>query len=175
MIMDIRYPIGKFEPKEPLTDADRLTMIDQIAATPGLARTAVAGLSDQQLDVPYREGGWTCRQQIHHLPDSHMNAYIRFKLAMTEEQPTVKPYKENLWAELADAKSAPIEPSLALLKALHERWAIFLRSLAPGDFARTVIHPENGIMTLDRFLQIYAWHGRHHVAHITSMRERMGW
>lgn len=172
---DIRYPIGQFEPKSQVSEADRSAMIDQIAAAPAHLRAAVHGLTDQQLDVPYREGGWTCRQQVHHLPDSHMNAYVRFKLALTEQQPTIKTYRENLWAELADAKSAPIEPSLALLESLHKRWSIFLRSLKPGDFARTVNHPENGIVTLDRFLQLYAWHGRHHVAHITAMRERMGW
>ena len=174
-MMDIRYPIGKFEPRAQLTDADRRNMIDQIAAAPEQLRAAIRGLSDEQLDVPYREWGWTCRQQVHHLPDSHMNAYVRFKLAMTEQQPTIKLYRENLWAELADAKSAPIEPSLALLDSLHTRWVMFLRSLVPGDFGRTVNHPENGVVTLDRFLQIYAWHGRHHVAHITSIRERMGW
>ncbi len=172
---DIRYPIGRLDPKPQLTDADRQILIQQIAEAPMKLREAVRGLTDQQLDVPYREGGWTSRQQVHHLPDSHMNAYTRFKLGMSEQQPTIKPYDQDLWARMADAKSSPIEPSLALLESLHTRWVIFLRSLKPADFARTINHPESGVMSLDRLLQIYAWHGRHHVGHIVALRQRMGW
>jgi uncharacterized damage-inducible protein DinB len=172
---DLRYPMGKFSPKPELSDADRIQLIQQIADTPASLRKATKGLSEEQLDTPYRPGGWTVRQVVHHVPDSHLNCYIRFKLAVTEDQPTIKPYKENLWAELVDAKSSPIEPSLTLLESVHHRWIFFLRSLSAADFARTVNHPENGIMNLDRLLQLYAWHGRHHVAHITALRERMGW
>ena len=172
---DLRYPVGKFEPEPELSDTSRQNLIRQITEAPARLREAVKGLTEEQLDTPYRPGGWTVRQVVHHIPDSHMNAYIRFKLAMTEEQPPVKPYREALWAELVDGKSSPIEPSLTLLESLHQRWTVFLRSMATVDFARTVNHPENGIMTLDRILQLYAWHGRHHVAHITSLRDRMNW
>ncbi|TSA15842.1 putative metal-dependent hydrolase [bacterium] len=172
---DVRYPVGKFSPKPTISDSERNALIQEIADTPAKLREAVRKLSQEQLDTPYRPGGWTVRQVVHHVPDSHLNSYIRFKLAVTEDQPTIKPYKEHLWAELVDAKSSPIEPSLTLLESLHHRWAIFLRSLGAADFAKTVIHPENGIMNLDRLLQLYAWHGQHHVAHITALRERMGW
>ncbi|MCX6132664.1 MAG: putative metal-dependent hydrolase [Ignavibacteriales bacterium] len=172
---DIRYPVGTFDPKLTITDTDRQALINQIAWVPQKLREALRGLSDQRLDVPYREGGWTIRQQVHHLPDSHMNAYIRFKLAVTEENPTIKPYHEQLWAELVDGKLAPPELSLVLMESLHARWAMFLRSMKPEQFARTLIHPQNGPMNLDRVLQLYAWHGRHHVAHITAQRQRMGW
>lgn len=172
---DIRYPIGKFDPKPILTDTDRMALVNQIAWAPQKLRDAIRGLTEQHLDVPYRDGGWTCRQQVHHLPDSHMNAYIRFKLAVTEENPTIKPYEEHLWAELIDGKLAPVEPSLILLESLHLRWVMFLRSMKPEQFARTVNHPQNGSMSLDRLLQLYSWHGRHHVAHITALRQRMGW
>ncbi|MDZ7344493.1 MAG: putative metal-dependent hydrolase, partial [candidate division KSB1 bacterium] len=128
-----------------------------------------------QLDTPYRPEGWTVRQLVHHVPDSHLNAYIRFKLAITEEKPTIKTYEEKLWSELHDARTAPIEISLALLEALHKRWVLFLQSLNPSDFARPFHHPELGTMNLDTLLRLYAWHGRHHVAQITSLRERMGW
>lgn len=172
---DLRYPIGKLQAKPELTGAEREDLIHQIAEAPAELREAVRNLTEDQLDTPYRPDGWTVRQVVHHLPDSHMNAYIRFKLGVTEQQPTVKPYKENLWAELVDGKSSAIEPSLALLESLHQRWVAFLRSLSAADFARTVNHPESGVINLDRLLQIYAWHGQHHVAHITSLRERMGW
>jgi len=172
---DFRYPVGKFQPEPELNDVSRQNLIKQIGEAPAKLREAIKGLTEEQLDAPYRPGGWTVRQVVHHIPDSHMNAYIRFKLGMTEQEPPVKPYKENLWAELVDAKSSPIEPSLTLLESLHQRWTVFLRSMATADFARTVNHPENGIMTLDRVLQLYAWHGQHHVAHITSLRERMDW
>lgn len=172
---DLRYPIGKFDMKGDATDAQRPALIQQIADTPANLRAAVKGLNEQQLDTPYRLGGWTVRQVVHHLPDSHMNSYVRFKLAVTEQQPTIKPYEEQLWAELVDGKTGPIETSLQLLEALHQRWVMFLQSLKPADFSRTLLHPANGVMKLDTVLRLYAWHGRHHVAHITSLRERMGW
>lgn len=135
----------------------------------------VAGLNDQQLDTPYRPGGWTVRQLAHHVPDSHLNSYVRFRLALTEDEPTIKPYYEDRWAELPDARTAPIHTSLALLGSLHERWVLLLRSMAPEQFARTFRHPELGLMTLDKNLALYAWHGQHHVAHIAGLRERMRW
>jgi len=134
----------------------------------------VAGLSEPQLDTPYRPGGWTVRQVVHHVPDSHINSYVRFRLALTENEPTVKPYDESRWAELADSRTAHIETSLALLESLHERWVLLLRSLSPADFRRQFRHPELGAVSLEKNLALYAWHGRHHVAHITSLRERMG-
>lgn len=174
MEVDLRYPIGKFKSVQKLTDAERRQCIDAIAEAPARLRAAVAGLSDQQLDTPYRPGGWTVRQVTHHVPDSHMNAFIRLKLALTEDQPTIKPYNEARWALLADAK-APIEPSLALLENLHKRWVTLWRSLTSPDWERKLNHPESGVMTLDCLVASYAWHGRHHVAHITSLRERQGW
>jgi len=172
---DLRYPVGKFDMQGEVTDGQRPALIQQIADTPTNLRAAVKGLNEQQLDTTYRPGGWTVRQVVHHLPDSHMNSYIRFKLAVTEQQPTIKPYEEALWAELFDAKTAPIETSLLLLEALHQRWVMFLQSLKPANFARTLLHPENGVMKVDTLLRLYAWHGRHHVAHITALRTRMGW
>lgn len=172
---DLRYPIEKFEMPAGVADGDRPGLIDQIAALPGDLRRAVAGLDDDKLDTPYREGGWTVRQVVHHLPDSHLNAYTRFKLALTEEEPTIRTYEEARWAELPEARSAPIGISLALIDALHERWVLMLRLLAPGQFSRKFRHPEMGVMSLDQLLSMYAWHGRHHVAHVTSLRGRMGW
>jgi uncharacterized damage-inducible protein DinB len=173
--MDLRYPIGNYEPRPSLTPAERETAIAQIAATPKRLRDAVAGLSQQQFDTPYRPGGWTIRQVVHHVPDSHLNSYVRFKLALTENEPTIRPYDEALWAELADSRETPVEVSLSLLEALHFRWDVLLRSLRAGNFARRLRHPERGAMTLDDMVGLYAWHGRHHVAHITSLREREGW
>jgi uncharacterized damage-inducible protein DinB len=172
--MDPRYPVGKFEWPGPSTDTDRKKFIQQLDEAPGKLRAAVKGLSDPQLDTPYREGGWTVRQVVHHLPDSHMNAYIRFKLALTEDQPTIKPYDQELWAKLPDA-TAPIEPSLALFDSLHRRFVTLLKSMGPADFLRSLNHPELGVVSLDRSLALYAWHGRHHVAHVTSLREQNHW
>ena len=138
-------------------------------------RGAVAGLTNVQLDTPYRDGGWTVRQVVHHVPDSHMNSYIRFKLALTEHEPTIKPYDEQIWANLLDARTAPVDPSLELLEGLHQRWAILLRSLTEDDVQRKFFHPELGTVTVDQYIALYAWHGKHHVAHITSIRERNGW
>lgn len=173
--MDLKYPIGKFQGQDNLTEEQRRTMIDQIAETPAKLRAAVAGFTEAQFDTPYREGGWTVKQVIHHLADSHLKAFVRFKLALTEDRPTVKTYEQQLWAETPDAKSAPVEFSLALVESLHQRWTVLLKSLAPADFARALRHPELGEVTLEKYLAMYAWHGRHHVAHITGLRERMPW
>jgi uncharacterized damage-inducible protein DinB len=173
--MDLRYPIGKFEWSGAGSDTERQKFIDQIAEAPAKLRAAVAGLTEAQLDTPYREGGWTVRQVVHHLADSHFNAFARFKLVLTEDSPTIKTYEQHLWAETPDAKTAPVGLSLTLLDSLHERWVLLLESLGAADFARSMKHPELGTVALDRYLALYAWHGRHHVAHITSLRERMGW
>lgn len=172
---DLRYPVGRHQRQTELTADARRERIDAIAAAPAAMRAAVRGLSDEQLDTPYRPEGWTVRQVVHHVPDSHLNAYMRFKLALTEEQPAIRPYAEARWAELKEARTAPPEISLALLETLHTRWVMSLRSMDAADFARTLMHAENGVMTLDSMLNLYAWHGRHHVAHITALRERMGW
>jgi uncharacterized damage-inducible protein DinB len=172
---DSQYPIGKFQAPANISDHERQAFIQQIAEAPAALWSAAEGLSEQQIDTPYREGGWTVRQVVHHLADSHMNAFVRFKLAMTEEQPTVKTYNQERWSQLADAKAVPIVVSLNLFDSVHKRFVTLLRSMSPADFARTMNHPEQGIVNLDRYLALYAWHGRHHVAHITSLRERKGW
>lgn len=171
---DPRYPIGRFQAEPTLTDVRRRELIEQIAAAPARLREAIAGLTEQQLDTPYRDGGWTVRQVAHHVPDSHLNAYIRFKLGLTEDSPPIKTYDQTEWAKTAEM-GAPPDFSLDLLDALHRRWVHLLRSLGPNHFARTIEHPEWGKITLDFLVQLYAWHGRHHVAHITSLRQRMGW
>jgi hypothetical protein len=172
---DLRYPIGKFQKEIELTETRREELIYGLASLPANLRRAVQGLSQQQLDTPYRPEGWTIRQVVHHLPDSHMNAYVRFRLALTEQEPTIKPYDERRWAELADARTAPTDLSLTLLDVLHQRWTLLLRSLSPPDFSRTFLHPELGVLTLDTQLSLYDWHGRHHLAHITALKERMHW
>jgi hypothetical protein len=177
---DPRYPIGKFHFEEPLADVQKsdeqkTEFIDAIAQAPANMRAAVKGLSQPRLDTPYRDGGWTIRQLVHHVPDSHLNAYTRFKLALTEDEPTIKSYAEDRWAQLADTKTTPIEVSLTLLESLHDRWVRLLRSLQGQDWKRTFRHPELGLLTLEKNLALYAWHGRHHVAHIMSLRERNGW
>lgn len=172
---DARYPIGKFEMPKEVTDEQRRQWIDEIVEAPRRLREAVQGLSPTQFDTPYRPGGWSVRQVVHHLPDSHLNAYIRFKLALTEDAPLIKTYEEKLWAETPEVRSALPEVSLALLDSLHRRWVFLLRALQPADWARTFRHPEWGNVPLDMALALYAWHGRHHVAHITSLRDRMGW
>lgn len=172
---DTRYPIGKFSYKGPFRDDQKQDLIDEIEQAPARLRAAVQGLSERQLDTPYREGGWTVRQVVHHLPDSHLNSYVRFKLALTEEEPIIRPYLENLWAELPEAKTAAPAVSLALLESLHGRWVMMLRAIKPEQWKRRFRHPEIGPMTLEMSLALYAWHGRHHVAHIGSLRERMGW
>lgn len=172
---DPRYPTGKFVPPDQPTKDSRNRAIDVIAETPDRLRAAVQGLNEDQLDTPYREGGWTLRQVVHHVPDSHMNAYIRVKLALTEPAPVIKPYDEAMWATLSDTTAVPIDVSLNLLEALHRRWVALLRSMTDDDFRREYVHPETGRHTLDYLVALYAWHGPHHVAHITTTRQRMGW
>jgi len=172
---DLRYPIGRYEPPTRVTAAQRAEYLRDLEELPAKLKQAVSGLDDRQLETPYRPGGWTVRQLVHHLPDSHLNSYQRFRLALTEEAPAIKPYNEAAWAELPDAKTAPIEMSLSLLTALHARWITLLRSLGEADLKRTVRHLEWGEITLDWMLGLYAWHSRHHVAHITSLRNREGW
>jgi uncharacterized damage-inducible protein DinB len=172
---NLSYPIGRFEHRPGLSAEERAGLIRQIEEAPARLRAAVAGLSDARLDTPYRPGGWTVRQVIHHVPDSHLNAYIRFKWALTEDRPAIKAYEEKDWALTPEVRATPVEVSLRLLEALHQRWVVLLREMSGEDFARVLIHPQNGEMTLERMLGLYAWHGRHHVAHITGLRERMGW
>ena len=172
--VDLRYPIGEFRMPAPITQATRSDAIVVIAALPAAMRAAVRGLSESQLDTPSRPGGWTVRQVVHHVPDSHLNAYIRLKLALTENNPTIKPYDQNAFAELPDQR-LPIDVSLSMLDALHTRWTTVLRSLAPDQFVRSLVHPEIGSITVDYLVHHYSWHSRHHVAHITALRERERW
>lgn len=171
---DLRYPTGRFEQPVSLTPRQRAAAIDRIAGTPAALRRAVEGLSKEQVDTPYRPDGWTVRQVVHHLPDSHLNSFVRFKLGLTEEHPTIGTYREARWAELPDSR-ADVDVSLDLLETLHRRWVLLLRSMDDADWQRTIDHPEMGPMRLDALLALYAWHGPHHVAHITSLRERKGW
>ena len=173
--MNLQYPIGRFQRPESVGAGDREVWLATLAAAPARFREAVRGLTDAQLDTPYRPDGWTVRQVIHHVPDSHMNSYVRFRLALTEPEPVIKPYDEAAWARLHDARSLPVEVSLQLLESLHGRWVALLESLAPSDFARTFRHPARGVMTLDANLALYAWHSQHHEAHITGLRARMEW
>ena len=173
--MDLSYPIGKFEWPESITPEMRARLIGEIEAAPAQFRAAVQGLTEQQLDTPYRLDGWTVRQVVHHLADSHLNAYVRFRLALTEDQPAIKPYDQSKWAELRDARTAPVETSLQLIDGLYQRLVVLLRSMSGADFDRTFLHPERGVMRLDACLALYAWHSRHHAAHIAGLRERMGW
>ena len=173
--MDPRYPIGPFQAPEEATPAMRAKAIQEIAAVPAAVRAATEGLNDAKLDTPYRNGGWTVRQVVHHIADSHMNAYVRCRLALTEAEPTIKPYEESAWAKLEDAAHSPIDVSLRLLEPLHERWVTLLRSVKPQEFARTFRHPDHGVRTLDWMLFLYAWHGKHHTAHVTELRKQKGW
>ena len=172
---DPRYPVGPFTFDPNITPDKRRTWIAAIRETPAQLRAAVQGLSDAQIETPYRDGGWTVRQVVHHVPESHMNAYVRFKLALTEDNPTIKPYEEDLWVRLPDIPRTPLETSLTLLEALHTRWVTLLETMAGKDFERPLVHPEIGPITIDRLLQTYAWHGAHHVAHITTLRALKGW
>jgi len=174
---DLRYPIGKFAlAAGEITAEQRAAWITEIAELPAKFRGIVQGLTDAQLDTPYRPGGWTVRQVVHHVPDSHLNAYIRFKLALTEDNPTIKPYEEALWAELPDTKGTLIGVSLVMLEALHRRWVTLLRSMSEQQWSRTFFHPEQKkSLRLDGVLAMYAWHGKHHTAHITGVRDRMEW
>lgn len=174
--VDLRYPVGEFRFEGKVDQDRRNQWIDELERAPSNLQAAVAGLSPEQLETPYREHGWTVRQVVHHIPDSHLNAYTRFKLALTETEPTIKPYQEARWAELPDGRSGPIEPSLHLLENLHHRWVLLLRQLTPADFSRRYLHPEHErSFELNETLALYAWHGRHHVGHITALRRRMGW
>ena len=174
---DLQYPIGRFvAPTTELKAAERETLISELEAVPARLRAAVDGLDSGQLDTPYRPGGWMVRQVVHHVPDSHLSGFVRFKLALTEDVPTIKPYQEDKWAELADGKSAFVEQSLSLLDLINVRWLLVLRSMKPSDFSRQLNHPERDKpLSLDAMLALYAWHGKHHVAHITTLREREGW
>lgn len=170
----LSFPVGRFDRTATWTADSRRAAIEDIAALPARMRQAVAGLDDAQLDTRYRPDGWTVRQVVHHVADSHMNGYIRTKLAVTEDNPTIKPYEQDAWAKLPDSR-LPIDGSLAILDAVHARWTAINRSLHEGDFARTFVHPELGQLTLDRQIHLYGWHSRHHVAHVTSLRQREGW
>jgi hypothetical protein len=174
MFEDLRYPIGEFDRNSEVSHEARLGRMAIIADLPSWATAAVAGLDDSQLDTKYRPGGWTVRQTVHHMADSHSNALIRFKLALTEEEPTIRPYYEDRWAELGDAK-LPVDVSLRMIDSIHQRWSALLHSMSEADFQRTFIHPETGEWTLERALAMYAWHSRHHTAHITNLRAREGW
>lgn len=173
--VDLAYPIGKFEWPGHVDASARESFVREIAIAPAVLRRTVERLTDRQLDTRYRPGGWTVRQVVHHLPDSHVNAYVRFKLALTESEPTIRTYDEAQWARIPEAEKGPIALSLALLDALHERWVASIRSLAPQSFERTFRHPDLGVMSLNQQLAHYAWHGRHHIAHITSLAAREGW
>jgi hypothetical protein len=172
---DPRYPIGRFSPDHNPTPETRNRHIEQIAGTPSAMRRAISGLTKDHLNTPYRDDGWIVRQVIHHVPDSHLNAYIRFKWALTEDAPTIKPYDEAAWANLKDSELTPVDVSLTLLESLHTRWTVLLRTLKAEDFQRKFNHPDSGSHDLDWMLGLYSWHGNHHVAHITSLRERMKW
>ena len=175
MSEDPRYPIGKCPKPTEQTPEQRRASIAIIAALPENLRSAVQGLTDKQVDTPYREDGWTIRQVVHHVADSHINAYVRTRLALTEDWPTIKAYDEKLWAELSDARTLPVEVSLHLLEPLHRRWVTLFQSLTEDQWQRGYVHSENGRQKLADVLQVYAWHGRHHVAHVTELRKLMGW
>lgn len=172
---DPRYPIGRYDPPAVISSAHRDAWIDELAVAPAQLVDAASGLSAEQLDTPYRAGGWTVRQVVHHVPESHMNSYVRFMWALTEDTPTIKAYDEVAWAELCEADRIPIEPSLALLERLHDRWVLLLRSLTETQWHREFVHPDGGKIDLATNLGAYAWHGRHHIAHITTLREERGW
>jgi uncharacterized damage-inducible protein DinB len=172
---DPRYPIGPFQFGLPVSAQERSLYFLQVAEAPAKLRAAVAHLSDAQLDTPYRAGGWTVRQVVHHLPDSHLNWYVRAKLALTEDEPKIQPFSENLWAELHDSRYGAIEPSLRILEGIHARTVLFFESLAPPEWTRKFFHPELGVLTIQDILPAFAWHSRHHTAHITELYKRMGW
>lgn len=175
MEKDLRYPIGRFDKNIEVTEEIRSTFFNTLENLPSLLRKEVENLTEEQLNTHYRDGGWTIKQVVHHLPDSHLNSYVRFKLALTEENPIIKTYKENLWAELKDSYDTPISTSLDLLDSLHQRWIILLRSLTDEQFNRTFKHAEWGDITLNTTLALYAWHSKHHLAHITELKKRMNW
>ena len=172
---DLQYPIGKLSLDPDVTPEKRMRWIADISGAPGLFRTAVAGLTESQLDTPYRDGGWTVRQVIHHMADAHIQSLVRFRLALTEDNPAITGYDPAKWGELPDAKTGPVAVSLDLLEAIHARWLLLLRAMTPTQFSKTFRRPDGQEISLDRLLQTYAWHGKHHAAHITGLRERMGW
>lgn len=172
---DLRFPIGPFAATTPFSPERRAAAVRTLAELPARLRLACAGLDERQLDTPYRPGGWTVRQLVHHVADSHLNAYLRTKFALSEDTPTIKPYPEQIWAEMADARTLPVAVSLDLLDAMHTRWVTLLHALEAAQFARTLLHPERGPMSLDDVLDLYDWHSRHHVAHVTALRDREGW
>lgn len=174
MSEDLRYPIGKFDSEREVSPEMRREFIQTIIDLPQNLSKAVEDLNEEQLDTPYRPEGWTVRQTVHHVADSHLNSFCRFKLAATEDKPTIRPYYEDRWAELADSK-LPVDVSLQILEAIHRRWVALLESFTDEDFARELIHPDSGVWTVDKFLDLYAWHSKHHTAHITKLRERNGW
>jgi hypothetical protein len=167
---DLRYPVGEFQYAGPAPEDERRKWVLEIAEAPAKLRSAVHGLSPEQLDTPYRTGGWTARQVVHHLADAHMNAYVRFRLTLTELEPVVKPYQEALWAELSDARTAPVELSMQLMDSMHSRWVMLLQSFRAEDWQRVYRHPEMGVVSLEMATAMYAWHGRHHIAHILSIK-----
>ncbi|MES1261400.1 MAG: YfiT family bacillithiol transferase [Acidobacteriota bacterium] len=175
MSADPRFPLGKFVWPAAVTAEDRARYIETLASAPARLREAVAGLTESQLDTPYRSGGWTVRQVVHHIPDSHMNSYIRFKLALTEDEPAIQPYDEAAWAKLSDAGETPVEVSLSLLECLHARWVTLLRGMGEAEWKRKFRHPEIGLISLESNLALYAWHGDHHIGHITAVKNRSGW
>jgi len=171
----LRYPLGRFAPPEDVSPPRVDAWIEEIERFPAALRSVIEPLSREQLDTPYRPAGWTVRQVVHHLADSHLNSFVRFKLALTEDRPTIKPYFEDRWAELPDTARVPVEVSLRLLEALHTRWVGLLRALGPADLRREFVHPESGPVRLDAYIALYAWHGRHHLAHVTGVAAREGW
>lgn len=171
----LQYPTGKFSFKDDMTPEKRNNCIHDIESTPAKLREAVKGLTDEQLDTPYRPEGWRVRQVVHHIADSHINAYVRIKLALTENEPTIGTYQEKNWAKLNDVFQTPVEVSLSLLESLHKRWVVLLKSLTEEDYKRKFIHPESGLKTVDWLIALYAWHGKHHIAHITTLRKKMEW
>lgn len=175
MSEDLRFPVGKFSWPASVSAAERKDFVSRIASTPARLRAALSGLSAAQLDTPYRDGGWTLRQVAHHVPDSHMNSYVRFKLALTEENPTIKPYDEAAWAGLSDSVETPVETSLCLLDYLHQRWVVLLQGMSEPEWKKTFQHPALGSVTLEQNVSLYAWHGDHHIAHVTALRNRVGW
>lgn len=175
MSEDLKYPIGNFNPPQEITPDKRNGFIQTIQELPGKFRDAIAGLNDEQLRTPYRPGGWTVSQVVHHVADSHINSFCRFKLGLSEETPTIKPYDEAAWAEMDDASDAPVELSLNIIDGVHARWAMLLKSMSDTDFERKINHPERGEMTLNDLLALYGWHSKHHTAHITALRDRNGW
>ena len=173
--MDLSYPIGKYQFPDSTTAAQRANWIEEIRQAPAALRAAIKGLTPEQIETPYRPGGWTVRQSVHHVPESHMNSYIRFKLTLTEDEPTVKPYDESKWAVTPEVAVLDLETSLTMLDVLHTRWVALLTRMTETDFLRHMRHPEIGRIRLDGVLGLYAWHGKHHIAHITGLRERNGW